>query len=405
MISSGLACKLLIGAVIGAAVTFASLALSACASADTAPAAAPTPNPNIWVTGYYLSGDIDTGRYPVSKVDFHAFTHIIQFCNFPGPDGTLDPARTIPLSDTQALLGPAHAAGVKVLVSLGSDDVNLRPDISGQWRDKFCHTLVDFVVDRGYDGLDLDYEPLEDQDVPDFTAFVATLRNYMNTAKPGLLLTAAVASEPQMFGRIYEMFDQINLMTYELSGPFPGFRSWYNSNLYGDPSSKMEDGSDYPSSDQMIKQFISAGVPASKLAVGIAFGGHIWTGVSGPRQSLKGYKFSNYDDGDDYRALMDQYYSPAVYHWDPVAHASYLSIPATAHSLAMFIPYDGDRDAVDKVAYAKQKGLGGVMIWEIGAGYRPNQPAGSQDVPLQAIKQAWLGTTPPAGATTTTPGD
>jgi chitinase len=64
----------------------------------------------------------------------------------------------------------------------------------------------------------------------------------------------------------------------------------------------------------------------------------------------------------------------------------------------MFIPYDGDRDAAEKVAYAKQKGLGGVMLWEIGAGYRPNQPAGAQDLPLQAVKNAWLGDSPAATA-------
>jgi chitinase len=363
----------------------ASALLVPAAFADPAQPAAP--NPNIWVTGYYLSGDIESGRYPVSQVDFHAFTHVIQFCNFPLGDGTLDPKRTI-------LLGPAHAAGVKVLVSLGSDDnaVGIRSSISPRYRDKFCHTLVDFVVSRGYDGLDLDFEPLEDQDVPDFTAFIATLRNYMNTAKPGLLLTAAVASEPKMFAHIQGMMDQINLMTYELSGPYPGFRSWFNSNLYGDPNAKMDDGSSYPSCDQMIQQFIDAGVSPNKLAVGIALGGHIWKGVSGPRQSLKGFKFSNYDDdGDDYRVLMDKYYSPAVYNWDPIAHASYLSIPASGPGGPMFIPYDGPRDAAEKVDYAKQRGLGGVMIWEIGAGFRPNQPAGEQDAPLQAIKQAWLG--------------
>jgi GH18 family chitinase len=41
-----------------------------------------------------------------------------------------------------------------------------------------------------------------------------------------------------------------------------------------------------------------------------------------------------------------------------------------------------------KVAYAKQKGLGGLMIWELGGGYLANQPAGRRDLLLQSVKQA-----------------
>jgi hypothetical protein len=40
------------------------------------------------------------------------------------------------------------------------------------------------------------------------------------------------------------------------------------------------------------------------------------------------------------------------------------------------------------VSYARNQGLGGVMIWEIGQGYRATQPSGQRDPLLQAVKQA-----------------
>ena len=41
-----------------------------------------------------------------------------------------------------------------------------------------------------------------------------------------------------------------------------------------------------------------------------------------------------------------------------------------------------------KIAYADRKGLGGFIIWELGDGYRPTQPAGQRDVLLQTVKQS-----------------
>ena len=284
--------------------------------------------PPFWVTGYYLSDDTDKGRYPVSKIDFSAVTDIIDFCNFPGPAGTLDPARTIPPLESQEILVPAHAAGVKVLVSLGTDDglVNIRPDIGDQYRAKFVATLVNFVISRGYDGLDLDYEPIVDSDVPNFTLFVQALRAALDAAKPGLLLTVAAADQPEMYAKIQGCFDQINLMTYSMSGPWSDYKSWYDSPLYPDPYDRMENYQPYPSIDSMVQDYINKGVSRSKLAIGVSFGGVVWTGVDGPRESIKGRTDVTANDGSDYRDIMNTYYTKSRYRWDPICRQSYLSI-------------------------------------------------------------------------------
>ena len=54
----------------------------------------------------------------------------------------------------------------------------------------------------------------------------------------------------------------------------------------------------------------------------------------------------------------------------------------------MFISYDDEHTCQAKVSYARNRRLGGVMIWEIGQGYRSTQPSGQRDPLLQAMKHA-----------------
>jgi hypothetical protein len=42
------------------------------------------------------------------------------------------------------------------------------------------------------------------------------------------------------------------------------------------------------------------------------------------------------------------------------------------------------------VEYVRSKGLGGFIVWDLGAGWRAAEPAGKRDLLLQAVKQACL---------------
>lgn len=345
--------------------------------------AAPRP---VRIFAYYLSGSQD-GDLPAQDVDYGAFWGMIHFGINVNADGTVDTKSwgMTPYKSNQ-MITYCHAHGDKILVCLGTNGVDvLRKAISDANRATMVKNLVQFVVQRGYDGLDIDFEPLEDQDVPDYTKFVHDLRAAMDAAKPGLLLTAAVASEPALFADIQDDMDQINLMTYDNSGPWPGFKTWYNASLYGGGSQKMADGSDYPSVDQMVTQFEQAGVKPDKLGIGFAFYGYVWSGATGPMQSIKDVKV---DDSVNYNDIMDQYYRPDRYHWDSQADAPYLSIDSPVFLDRKFISYDDERLCGLKVAYIRQKGLAGGIIWELSGGYRADQPPGKRDLLLQSIKRA-----------------
>ena len=147
----------------------------------------------------------------------------------------------------------------------------------------------------------------------------------------------------------------------------------------------------------MVNQFIAAGITPSKLAVGITFYGVVWGGGAGtstggaslPRQSWTNAPTIT---PIEYYNLMPTYFQSNLYHWDSSAQAAYLSLDNSGSSNDMFISYDDEHSCQAKVSYARNQGLGGVMIWEITQGWRPTEPSGQRDALLQAIKQSVLAT-------------
>lgn len=343
-----------------------------------------------WVCAYYLSGDQDTGRMPADKIDMTAISHLIHFGIIPNEDGTIGPVKgTITVEQSRHVVALVHAAGRKALVCMGTDagGIHLRKALSNALRPVLVQNLVRFVVDRGYDGADIDMEPITDADMPLYEKFIAELRVKLDGLKRGLLLTAAVADQPTMFARLQSRFDQINLMTYDLSGPFPGNETWYNANLFDGGKRQVSDHQPFPSVQGMVRQFVQAGVARAKLGIGAAFYGYVWSGVTGPRQSINGVKV---DDGVDYHTIMDQYYQPDRYHWDDGAKAPYLSIDSPFTNDRKFISYDDEKLCALKIDFVRKEGLGGLIIWELGGGYRERQPKKRRDALLQSIKRAWV---------------
>jgi chitinase len=248
------------------------------------------------------------------------------------------------------------------------------------------------MSNRGYDGLDIDWEPLDASDANQYTNLVIGLRTALNPINPRLLLTAAIASPPtpaSLIASVQSQFDQINLMTYDLAGPYPGWVTWFNAPIFDGGYRFASTGGLVPSAYGMVGSVTNAGVPASKLGIGIAFFGWIWSGGSGtttggaalPRQA---WTTAPTTTQLSYNDIISAYYQAGLYHWDTNAQAAYLSIDNTGSSNDKFISYDDQRVCQSKVSYARNAHLGGVMIWELAQDHH----AGQTDPLLQSIKQA-----------------
>lgn len=349
---------------------------------------------DLWTTGYYPG--YRQSYLPPSAIEFTALTHIIHFSLVPNADGTLNAAANgITDNRTSDLLTHAHAAGKKVLICVGgaSSQTGFQGATSPTNLASFVNNLVSFVSTHGYDGVDVDWEPLETADTAQFTSFISSLRSALKGHSQQFLLSAATASQPGLFAALEDNFDQINLMTYDLAGPWPGWVTWFNSPIFDGGYRFPSTGGLVPSVDGMVRVFLAAGLDSRKLGIGVAFYGNIWTGGTGtstggaalPRQ---GWTSAPTTTAVAFFDLMANYYQSNLYHWDTNAQAAYLSIDAAGATNDKFISFDDEHTCQAKVSYARNQALGGVMIWELGQGYRPGEPTGHQAPLLEAIRQA-----------------
>ena len=339
---------------------------------------------------------------PASNIDFTALTHIIHFSVVPNSNGTLDSnANGITTANSTDVVTRAHSAGLKVLICVGGagSESAFQAATSPANLPVFINNLTNFMATRAYDGVDIDWEPLPAADTQQYTNLVNGLRSALNGFPQHKLLAAAVGAYPPygdsltaeyvMFAALQSQFDQINIMTYDLSGPYDGWVTWFNSPIYDGGYRFPSNGNLLPSVDGAVKNFLTNGVAPAKLGIGIAFYGYLWTGGSGtssvsitqPRQSWTNAPTAT---AIHYSTIMTDYYQSNLYHWDTNAQSAYLSITNANPTNNTFISYDDQRTCQAKVSYARNHGLGGVMIWELAQDHQSGQSS-----PLvQALKQA-----------------
>jgi chitinase len=339
---------------------------------------------------------------PASQLDFATLTHVIHFAATPNANGTLDSnANGLTPAYSADLISRAHTAGRKVLICVGGGgtQAGFQGAASPANRATFINNIITLMTSRGYDGVDIDWEPVPTSDASSFTNLITGLRSALNGLPQPKLLTVAAGAYPPygdpptahyaMFAALQSQFDQINVMTYDMAGPYPGWVTWFNSPMFDGGYRFPSTGGLVPSINAAFDNFLSAGVAANKLGVGVAFYGYVWTGASGaptvgvvlPRQS---WTVAPTMTAQRYRTIMDTYFQSNRYHWDASAQAAYLSVTNANPTNNIFLSYDDSRTCQAKVSYARNRGLGGVMIWALGQDHVSGQP----EPLLQAIQQA-----------------
>jgi chitinase len=348
----------------------------------------------LWSTAYYPGWS--QGVLRATNIDFSALTHIVHFSVVPRKDGAIDTVlNVITPANSSNLISTARAAGVKVLICVGGAGAQAGFQSAAMpiHRASFVNNLVSFATTRGYDGIDLDWEPLMPADATNFTSLVMELRAALDASGSPMLLTAATATQPALFAAVQDKFDQINLMTYDLAGPWNGWVTWFNSPLTDGGTRFPKGGKFLPSVDGFVNLFVTNGVARAKLGIGMPFYGYVWCGGAGtstggaalPRQTWTKTP-TNFTLG--YNAIMTNFFSISRSRWDTNAQVPFLTIDTTGSRNDRFISYDDERSLAAKIHYASTNQLGGVMIWELSQGWRGEQPVGNRDPLLQAMKRA-----------------
>ncbi|MBA8883714.1 glycoside hydrolase family 18 protein [Dokdonella fugitiva] len=354
--------------------------------------------PARWVLGYYVG--YERTLLAPADIPFDAVTHLMvgrvrplasgAVTNDFDIDGVNGPAFA------HAAVDAAHAAGRKAILMVGgAGEVDgWRGAASAAHQPAFVTNLLARMDQYGLDGLDLDWEPLEDDDKPAFQALATALR----AARPHMLLTVPVGwfnpnyMEPDPFwAAVAPLFDRIDIMTYDMAGAasqgWDGWQSWHNSALYNTDPPTVSTPSAVDVSFRL--GFLPTGVPASKLGIGLAFYGYCWQGVTGPHQD--GGSISSSDGTMSYATIATQYPVATTRQWDATARVPYLSSVAGIGAQGCnFVSYDDAQSVTEKGAYAKAHGIGGVIIWTIGQGHVAANPPGSRDPLLDALRGSYL---------------
>ena len=322
------------------------IALITMAASSSVPLSAQT-----WITGYYSARN---GTLSVGQVPWDKYTHIIHFAASTTGVGDVIPYYI--QSENLVAARPLTSA-TKVLVALKDYDSNYNAfpaSASPANIATFVQNIVQFVNDRGYDGVDVDWE--KNVNVTQFDDLLTRLK----AALPGKVITmAANPGNSQVAGDSQANLDQVNVMCYDLD--WGSSFSWYVGPLFqsGNPN--------VFTCDWDVQYFTSKLVPRTKIGVGMPFYGRRWPGVT---QALQRSSFNNAITFF-YRDLASDTtrWKPDYQFYDRIYGANYLSI--NAGNLTEFDSYTGPEFIQDAVRWQQAQGFGGFMTFTVEYEYLP----------------------------------
>jgi len=330
------------------------------------------------VIGYYAAWSAYSGFTP-DKIDASKLTHInYAFANIS--------------SDLKITLGypDKDPANFKLLQSLKETNPNLNTLISlGGWtwsgkisdaaltdasRTTFANSCVDFIIQYGFDGVDIDWEyPVgggldtnskRPEDKENFTLLLKKIRekfderglidnnHYLLTIAGGASNYYIGNTEPELF---HQYIDYANIMTYDIHGTWDSY-SDFNAPLYNNddisPQYKW-------SVNSSVQAWINAGFPADKLIVGIPFYGYMYetteNNINGLYQTFTKAKALSYNN------IATNYLNTQGY----TRYFHEQSMVPWLFNGTTFISYEDQQSIVLKADYIKSQGLGGAAIWEL----------------------------------------
>jgi chitinase len=246
--------------------------------------------------------------------------------------------------------------------------------LTSQSRSLFIDSVMDFLKRYDLDGLDIDWEfpgmegstrHFRSVDTQNFTLLLKELRQRFDheAAKTHrkLYLTIAAGSSNDYLAhtemaKAQEYLDTVNLMAYDYVEPGSEPLTGHHAPLFNNPA----DTRNY-SADASVHAFELAGVPASKIILGVPFYGHVWGNVENrehgflqPGKPIP-HAYSTYSAIT--ANMIDHGY---VRYWDAIASAPYLYNAGQK----IFVSYEDPESLALKARYVLNQKLGGIMYWD-----------------------------------------
>jgi chitinase len=266
---------------------------------------------------------------------------------------------------------------LSVLVSVGGwlwstnfSDIAL----TAESRARFVQSAMDFLLLYQLDGLDVDWEypgmpgaghKFRPEDKKNFTLLLTSLRRRFkqesNKSGRKFFLTLAAGASDEFLAhtemaKVARVVDTVNLMSYDYYEPGSGPSTGHHAPLFTNPQDPIK-----ISADASVRAFERAGVPASKILLGVPFYGHIWGEVADTNHGLfqpgkpmaNGYAPYSLIE----TTMLDHGFTR---YWDAVS-----SVPSLySAEKRIFVTYEDPQSLAAKCDYVSHQELGGVMFWD-----------------------------------------
>jgi len=296
-------------------------------------------SPDFRIVGYY-SLNAALKWEEAKEVPLKRLTHVNLWFLNPDTAGNF----TKDLSTLEPFIKAAHKKNVKVLFSLGggSKQAQYHTLLKEEHRGALVEKLVALTLKHNIDGIDVD---LEGSDIDEnYEPFVTELADALHAQNKLITAAIAVYYKNQLTDRAIAVYDFVNVMSYDRTGPWqpekPGPHSLY---------SHAEEDLNYFGTER--------NVPAAKMTLGVPFYGYGY----GPELTSKAISMS---------------YGQIVTTFPGAEKADEWKMPD-----GKTIYYNGISTIKQKTVLAKEK-ASGIMIWQI-----RGDAKGSKSL-LKAINQA-----------------
>ncbi len=280
-------------------------------------------------------------------------------------------------TEDATIVSGIKAKGVRVVptVSNNFDAARVETMLStASNRTAHVNTLLNLVLNKGYDGIDVDYENLKAGDRTNFTSFIQQLAStfhakgkrvevcvYGKTSEPGTW----DGPQAENYAALGAAADRINIMTYDYhwntspAGPIAPV-SWVDQ----------------------VAAFAAQSITPSKVALGMNLYGYDWVGSNGDSQMwnvLEGRRTS-------YGATKN---------WDATNDESWFKY--TASGVSHTVWYGDNRSVASRLPIVDKYNLSGPVFWHVG---------GEDPAVWTVVRNRWTPTTTtttsPTNATTAT---
>jgi GH18 family chitinase len=358
---------------------------------------APPVNTDLWIAPNHPAYEWDA--LPPNQVPWTHLTHLGLGYLQPQASGSTYTAVAPPGWTTNGFTGfrdaavgyadAAHAASKKAFMMLGGAQSNTG-NFAGVWNaatssaniDAFADNIVSILKDMHVDGVELDWE--EDIAYPQLVSLAQKIRARW---ADGLVFIDVMPLDSASFAALAPAKDAVDAF---MPMTFLAIQQWGGwilpvplTPLYGYA------GNGY-SVDDNLKGWTTAGVPASKVIMGVGGFGAVWgdsnndkTAPIAPYITTNGNGSANsetgamYDDGvvtqSWVKSLVNQ--GKMIEEWDDLGKCSFWHSPATTDLVtvtaqsssiqASLVFYETPRSMTEKASYARAQGMRGMNFWTL----------------------------------------